>query len=213
MSTAAPPTGLPAAIPAPVTSQGPPDLSELFKLTVEQYEHMAEVGVLQSDEPIELLEGYLVRKMTKYAPHTTATQLVRIAVERLLPAGWLYRTQDPIRLDDSEPEPDGAVVVGDVRTYSARHPLAAEVALVIEVADSTLVRDREWKRRIYARNGIPVYWVVNLIDRQLEVFTDPSGPGSSPDYGTTRVLSTGDRIDVVVGGTVVGAVAVTDMLP
>jgi len=114
-----------ATIPVPITSQGPPDLSELFKLTVEQYEHMAEAGVLQSDEPIELLEGYLVRKMTKHAPHTTATQLVRIAVERLLPPGWVYRVQDPIRLDDSEPEPDGAVVAGDVRTYSARHPLVS----------------------------------------------------------------------------------------
>jgi hypothetical protein len=87
------------------------------------------------------------------------------------------------------------------------------VALVIEVADSTLVRDREWKRRIYARNGIPVYWIVNLIDRQLEVFTEPSGPGPSPDYGTTRVLGAGNQAGIVNGGAVVGAVAVVDLLP
>lgn len=201
------------ALPTAVPLSGPPDLSELFKLTVEQYEHMAEVGVLQSDEPIELLEGYLVRKMTKHAPHSASTYKVRVAVERLLSAGWIYRGQDPIRLDDSEPEPDGAVVRGDASSYTTRHPLPAEVALVIEVADSTLTRDREWKRRIYARNGIPVYWIVNLVDRVLEVYTDPSGPGLTPDYGTTRMLGMSDRVDLVVGGAVVGAVAVVELLP
>jgi Uma2 family endonuclease len=213
MSTAAPPTHPSPAVGSPGLYSTQPTSTELWRLTVDQYERMAELGILLDGDPVELLDGFLVWKMTKNPPHTTACNLTRAAVEQLLPPGWHYRGQDPIRLDNSEPEPDGLVVAGDNRTYAARHPVPGEIALVIEVSDTTLTRDREWKRRIYARNAIPVYWVVNLVDRVLEIYTQPSGPVTSPDYGHARVLHPGDSAELVINGAVAGTVQVADLLP
>src|SRR5205823_2588074 len=102
---------------------------------------------------------------------------------RCLPPDWSLRIQSAITLSDSEPEPDLAVVRGDERRYAAHHPRPADVGLLIEVADSTLLGDRADKGRIYARAGIAIYWIVNLIDRQVEVYSAPSGSGDSSAYG------------------------------
>lgn len=193
--------------PPPVTS------ADLLKLTVEQYHRMGETGVLTPDDRVELLDGLLVSKPMKKPSHVTATRRVRSALEALALTGMHVRTQDPITLDDSEPEPDVTLVHGAEADYTARHPEPAEVALVIEVADTSLARDRDWKKRIYARNGIAVYWIVNLVDRVLEVYADPSGPVLTPDYGTAKFLSPTDRADVMIGGTVAGTVAVADLFP
>jgi Uma2 family endonuclease len=83
------------------------------------------------------------------------------------------RSQDPITLADSEPEPDLAVVRGQVRHYQSRHPLASDIGLVVEVADSSVDRDRIWKREIYARAGLPVYWLINLQEKTVEVYSRP----------------------------------------
>lgn len=130
----------------------------LFRLTVEQYHELIRSGKLAEDDPVELLEGLLVFRMPKNTPHTTATALARREVERLLPSGWHYRSQEPITLADGEPEPDGAVVRGRIEDYALSHPGPSDVALVIEVADSSLDRDRGLKLRSYARAGIGAYW-------------------------------------------------------
>lgn len=182
-------------------------------LTVEQYHAMARAGILEEGAPIELLEGYLVEKMTKHPPHSVATQLTQDALRRVLPSGWRARAQEPITLVDSEPEPDVAIVRGDARHYLARHPGPTEVALVVEVADSSLTVDRGAKRRIYARAGIPVYWIVNLVDRCVECYADPVGPARNPLYTSTEVYAPGEQLPLVIDGVEVSLIAVDDILP
>lgn len=111
----------------------------IWRLTVEQYHRMISAGILTDDDPVELLEGWLVFKMPKNPQHRLATQLTREALTRLIPAGWFVDTQEPITTYDSEPEPDVMIVRGQPRDYANRHPVPAEIALVVEVADATLV--------------------------------------------------------------------------
>jgi Uma2 family endonuclease len=185
----------------------------VLPLTVQQYHAMIRSGALPSGEPIELLEGWLVNKMIKNPPHRVAVRKCRIALERLLPRRWSLDIQEPITTADSEPEPDISVTRGDTTKLLDRHPGPDEVGLLVEVADASLERDRGWKKRIYAAAEIPVYWIVNLVERQVEVFTGPSGRGDSPDYGTIQVCRPGDHVPVVLDSTEVGRIAVNDLLP
>ncbi|MGL6096436.1 MAG: Uma2 family endonuclease, partial [Fimbriiglobus sp.] len=167
---------------ATLTPPAPPVAADdgFFRLTLDQYHRMGELGILTPDDRVELLDGMLVQKPMKKSPHRIATRNVRIAVVAVLPAGWDFQVQDPITLDDCEPEPDFAVI----RIAAAKasgHPTPKDVPLVVEFVESSLGRDREWKRRIYARNRIPAYWIVNLVENTVEVFTDPDGT----DYATT----------------------------
>jgi hypothetical protein len=184
-----------------------------MRLTLEQYHRMGETGILTPDDRVELLDGMLVTKPMKKSPHVASSQKVRRALDGLPSGTWFVNVQDPITLDDSEPEPDVSLILGPETDYDARHPRPGEIALVVEVSETSLSRDRDWKKRIYARNALPVYWIVNLVDGVLEVYTDPSGPVLTPDYGTARFLNPGDTVDVVVAGTVVGTVPVADLFP
>lgn len=114
----------------------------IWRLQVRQYYDMIDAGILTDDDPVELLEGWLVTKISKAPPHRIATQLTREALAQLAPPGWYVDDQEPITTTDSEPEPDVVIVRGDRRDYTERHPYADEVALVVEVADTTLQRDR-----------------------------------------------------------------------
>src|SRR5712692_850208 len=145
--------------PALPPSDALPD-APIYRLSVAQYHAMGEHGILGEDDPVELLEGLLVRKMTKYRPHTLTTGLVRRALE-------------PITTVESEPEPDAMVVRGEPRDLRDRQPGPEEVVLVVEVADSTLATDRGTKKRVYARAGILVYWIANLVEGRFEVYTEP----------------------------------------
>jgi Uma2 family endonuclease len=185
----------------------------LWRLSVDQYHEMIRVGILTENDPVELVEGLLVRKMPKKPPHSIATQLTRDALEHHLPTGWFLNDQEPITTEYSEPEPDGSVVRGERRQYLDRHPGAQELALVVEVADTTLAYDRTTKKQLYARVGIPIYWIVNLVERQLEVYTDPSGPADLPDYGTRQNYGAEDELPIVIEGREVGRLAVRDLLP
>ena len=185
----------------------------IWRLSVDQYHEMIRSGILTDDDPVELLEGWPVFKLGKNPPPVLATRLTREAPERLLPSGWFIALQDPITTDTSEPEPDAAVVRGNPRLYFARHPSPEEVALVVEIAEATLRRDVELKSRIYAASGIPVYWIVNLPEKQLEVYTNPSGPTEQPAYRQRQVYGVGDEVLVVIDGHDVGQVPVKDLLP
>jgi Uma2 family endonuclease len=183
--------------------------ADLWRLGVDQYHAMVEAGILTTDDPVELLDGYLVAKMPKNPSHTAATYLVRKALERLVPSGWLVHAQEPVTLASSEPEPDVLVVRGEPRHYLDRHPGPRDVALVVEVADASLRKDRGLKKRLYAEAGIALYWVVNLVDRRLETYAEPSGS----DYRQKQEYGPDDEVAVVVGGVEVGRVAVRDVLP
>jgi Uma2 family endonuclease len=189
----------------------PPDL--IWRQSLRQYHEMIRAGILTDDDPVELLEGWLVTKIPKNPAHRAATRLSREALEQATPEAWYAEAQEPITLKASEPEPDVAVVRGDTRQYLDRHPGPRDVPLVLEVADTTLDRDRGLKKRLYAEAGIPVYWILNLLDRQLEVYSEPTGPAEAPDYSRSRVYPAGEMAPVILEGREVGRVSVADLLP
>lgn len=121
--------------------------------------------------------------------------------------------QEPITTTDSEPEPDLSVVRGSPRDYFLHHPRPEDVTLVVEVSDTTLVQDRNIKRRLYAAAAIPVYWLVNLPDNQIEVYTHPFTNVSGPDYGQRHTYGLNDAVPVTIADNTPGEVAVADLLP
>jgi Uma2 family endonuclease len=183
------------------------------RFTVPEYHNLIRMGVLTEDDNLELIEGYLVHKMSRNPPHDGTILRINNRLVRLLPAGWQVRIQSAITLPDSEPEPDGAVVRGGERSFDSHHPGAADTAVVIEVADSTLTGDRADKGRVYAKAGIREYWIVNLADSQIEVYTLPSGPGVTPGYGSRQDYPAGSAVPLVLDGQQVGSLLASDILP
>ena len=184
-----------------------------MKVSVARYQKMIETGILTADDKVELLENYLVLKTTRNPPHDSVLQRMLRPLLRLIPMKYDLRVQSAITLADSQPEPDGAVVLAEPSSYQTRHPSPADVGLVIEVADSSLLRDRRDKTRIYARAGIPVYWIVNLVDHRIEVYSAPSGPTADPAYGNVQTYQRGDRIPIVLDSGEVGGVLVDEIMP
>lgn len=205
-------TETPTAVTTPPRTGGVVS-DDLWPLSVEQYHAMIAGGILGPDDPIEFLEGCLVRKMPKNPEHCAAVEDLRELLTKLIGAAWHVRTQDPIALAGSEPEPDVAVVVGARTSYRTRHPGAADIGLIAEAAESTLSRDREWKRRIYARAGIPVYLLVNLTAREITVFTEPNESTSEPDYVCRVTYRQGDSVPVTLAGVLIGQFEVSRILP
>jgi Uma2 family endonuclease len=183
------------------------------RLTVAQYEEMIRAGIITEDDPVELLDGWMVPRMTKNPPHFVVSEVVRNALARILPGGWCVVSQEPVRLTTSVPEPDVMVVRGDVRSYLEHLPRAEDVGLVIEVADASLSRDQIVKKAIYAQAGIPCYWLVNLIDGRIEEYTDPSGQGENADYRQRRDYSADGEIALVLDGRQVAGIPVRELLP
>jgi Uma2 family endonuclease len=201
----------PAPPPTKDEAEVPPE--SFYRLTVEQYHAMTRGGILTDDDPVELLEGLLVCKMTKYRPHTLVTGLLRDGLSDVVAPGCYVDAQEPVTTADSEPEPDLLVVRGTRRDYTDRQPRPEEVPMVVEVADTTLRRDRGVKKRIYAAAGVPVYWIVNLKERQIEVYTGPTGPSLRPTYAQRQDYGPDDAVPVLIDGLEVGRVLVRDVLP
>lgn len=185
----------------------------VWRLSVEQYHDMIRTGILTEDDPVELLEGWLIPKMTKSLRHIAVTDLTGRALERVLPPGWYVRMQDPITTPDSEPEPDVAVVRGNTLTYLERLPDARDIALIVEVADSSLSRDRVTKKRLYARAGILIYWIVNLSENRVEVYSNPDDSSHSATYRHYQSYEQGETLPVVLDGHEIAQIAVREFLP
>ena len=183
------------------------------RLGVDQYEEMIRAGIVTKDSRIELLDGWLVPKMTKNPPHVLASELVRDALHRSVPAGWCIYSEKPVRVASSMSEPDAMIVRGDRRQFRDRRIQAADVGLVVEVADASLQHDRDFKKNIYAQAGIPVYWLVNLIDGRIEVYTDPAGSQESADYRQRHDYSAAATIPLLLDGRQVASIAVRELLP
>ncbi len=171
---------------------------------------MTDAEILTARDQVELINGLLVTKRTKKPAHSVAARAVAEALAGLIPDGYFVTREDPIRVGGaSQPEPDPAVVRGRSRDYAQRHPDAAQVALVVEVAESSLNLDRSEKLRAYAAGGIPVYWIVNLVDGRLEVYENPE----SGTYKNARILDPSETVAVVIDGRELGADPVADLLP
>jgi Uma2 family endonuclease len=160
----------------PAPSAAPPDEGVRTRLwSRKEYHRAAELGLFGPDERLELLDGEILEKMTVNPPHAFAVGRVFKLAAAAFGAGFHARQQQPLVLNDrSEPEPDVVVVVGEDGDYATDHPTARHTRLVVEVADTTLPHDRTRKLPAYARAGIVEYWILNLVERQLEVHRTPS---------------------------------------
>ena len=164
----------------------------LRKWTVKEYHKLGEIGIFHPEERLELIEGNIIKISAKGTLHAAATRRTATLLHNLLGNQAAVYNKSPIALDDnSEPEPDIAVVRIDPFDYATHHPTPSEVYLIIEVADSSLTFDREIKANIYARSGIADYWVLNVGDRQLHVFREPAVDGYQSEVilGETASIS------------------------
>jgi Uma2 family endonuclease len=195
--------------------------SELMPITLDQYQRMIDSGILMSGDPYELLDGYLFRKdrsaegedpMTVGHEHIWVVQrLVRLSA-RLNRLGFHMRVQQPIALPPrNAPEPDGAVAIGTEDDYVDSIPGVAQTPCVIEVADSSLRRDRTTKLRIYASGGIAQYLIINLPDRVVEVYTEPLKEAGH--YGQSITLRPGRSVEFQLGRGKKLAIPVKTLLP
>ncbi len=185
----------------------------LGRLSLDQYHDMVRQGILTENDPVELWEGVLVQKMPKSRAHCLATELVVRALKSRVPSGWHVEGQESITLLGSEFEPDVMVVRGSERDYVDRHPGVGDLALVVEVSDSTLSYDRGFKKELYAKTGIPVYWIVNLVNRRVEAYSDPASAAAEPDYRRPVVFSGAEEVPLVLDGREEFRVPVRELLP
>ena len=177
-----------------------------YRWSRSEYDRAVEAGAFAPDARAELLEGHILAMAPQGSRHATGVALAGEALRSAFGAGCHIRIQLPLAAgDDSEPEPDAAVVEGDIRNHLDAHPAAA--LLVVEVADDSLRRDRTIKQRIYARSGIREYWLVAVPDERLEVYRDPSDDG----YHTISMHRAGDAVAPLARPA--AAIAVDDLLP
>lgn len=179
--------------------------------TRREYDRLIDLGILHEDEPVELVAGRLIVAEPQNDPHARAIELVADTLRAAFGPGWRIRVQLPLALGtDSEPEPDVTVIRGTARDAKPGHPSTA--ALVVEVADSSVRLDRGLKARVYARARIADYWVVNLVDRTVEVHREPTTERRRPArYQIVRVARPGDRLVPLAAPSAV--VPVADLLP
>jgi Uma2 family endonuclease len=189
----------------------PPTLAPFTprRITVDEYERIIASGSLNEPKRVELIDGYMVTKMAKSAEHGFTIKEVVKGLEGRLPTGWTWRKEEPVRIPAyDEPEPDISIVRGSDADYRHRIPVAGEVGLLVEVSATNVGADRQ-QGNLYGRSGIPVYWIVNLIDRQVEVYTDPGPAG----YTSRKDFPSGQQVPVVLDGLSCGQIAVDDILP
>jgi hypothetical protein len=182
----------------------------LHRFTVEQFQKMIALGIFPPDERLELLDGLVVKQMTQNPPHVATLDRAQETLRRCIPAGWYLREQKPIHLTRSQPEPDLTVVRGSSSRYIKHHPRPADIALVAEVADTSLEDDRHRKARIYARAKIPVYWSINLLESKLEVYTNPKG-GKKPAYRQRQDFAINERVPLLIQNQEVATIVVRDL--
>jgi Uma2 family endonuclease len=194
---------MPARVGVVMIAKLPP-----FRFTVDQYDRMVELRILTEDDRVELIRGEIVAKMPNWPRHAGITKrLIRLLIP-LLQGRAILAVQDPIRLLDSEPEPDVAILRPGPDDYASRHPTPPDVFVLIEVADSSLDRDRDWKGPLYAENGVSEYWIIDVDSATVLVHRDPQPDGTWAAVTTRR---RGDTLDVAALPGV--SVAVADVLP
>ena len=188
---------------------------ESHRWTTDAYDRMVANGLFSPGERVELIDGEVVNMTPQGSTHVTALLLVHQSLQQVSGEGFHVRPQAPLVADPlSEPEPDVTVVRGGVRDYAVCHPSARDAVLVVEVSDSSLPYDRGTKGSLYARAGIQEFWIVNLVDLQLEVYRKPHSDSAAP-FGWSYAERFTGAPDQSVSPLEIpsAAVAVADLLP
>jgi Uma2 family endonuclease len=183
---------------------------EPYRFSVAQYLRLSADEFFGPENKVELINGLLVRKMVRDAPHDGTLTLLYPWLVRQLPEDWVARCQLALVLARSVPEPDLAVVRGPKQAYQKRHPRAADAALLIEVAESSLEYDRQVKGALYAEAHIPEYWIVNVVDFQIEVYTQPRG-GKSAGYRQRKDYSGRTAVPLILDDRSIGKLSPAEL--
>lgn len=196
------------------------DVSFVCRLNVDQLHQMLAAGVIYDGEPVELIDGLLVYKdrgdaggkpMSHGPHHATVVKRLGLLDAKIESCGFHVRTQLPVTLSDiSEPEPDATIVRGGDDAYAERHPAAADIAVVIEVSDTSLRRDQTTKQRVYSKAGVAMYVIFNLNARVVEVYRSPDAEAET--YRDKSILSQTDSLRLELDGTII-ELPVADLLP
>jgi Uma2 family endonuclease len=187
------------------TSSRPP----LYRFTVSQFDRMLRDGTIGSQDRVELIDGLVVTRMSKNPPHILAGKLLFAALTGIVPTGWHVTKDDDVLVSEHDkPQPDLAVVRGSPRDYRDKYATRDKIALAVEISESTLASDQSLKMPRYATAEIPVYWIVDLVHEQIEVYTHPSGGR----YGNRAVFTKGQEIPVVIDGKIISQIAVSEIL-
>lgn len=209
-----------ATMTAQVQPPNGPGGSDIFRITVEQYHQMIAAGVFKVDNAVELLDGYLVIKMSRDPAHDGTLWKLEKLLNKVIAERWILRVQSAVTLEKSEPEPDVVIATPPGDKYFDHHPGPDEVAVIVEVANTSLYEDRNVKRPIYASERIREYWIVNVQDRQIERYTKPriprsrrAEPGPVPDYAVTEIFKSHQSIPIILAGETLGSFVVRDILP
>ena len=181
--------------------------------SVEEYLRMGEAGILTERDQVELLNGRIVEKMSRNPPHDSAISRLSKLLVQLVSLKHTVRPQAALRMSSSVPEPDIAVVRGPDSQYDRVHPAAADAFLVVEVSESTLSDDQGEMAAMYASDSIPVYWIVNLVDQRVEVYTDPTGADHFPNYRQRKDVGLDGTLSLSLPGLKKVVIKVRDFFP
>lgn len=184
----------------------------LFPITVERYHRMVAAGVFDRGDRVELLEGQLVAMSPIGPSHCYLVDKLYELLRAMTPPGFRVFSQRPVTLSTSEPEPDLLVVRGAAADFVRRHPGARDVCVVMEVAETSLVHDRESKSRIYAAAGLAEYWLVNVPQRRIEVHRQiVLHADGAAAYGEPTVYAADAAVPVTLDGRQVGDVSIAEL--
>ena len=183
----------------------------LRRFTVDEYHRMIEAGIITPEHRVELLEGWIVEKMGQNPPHSNLVRLLTRWLVKALPDEFVVSGQLPVTLRTSEPEPDFAIVRGPDSRYENRHPGVEDVLVLIEISDASLSKDRGIKARIYAGAKIPVYWIFNVADRVVEVYTEPRA-GRTPHYKKMTTYDRTDKLPLILDGKTIADLSLREFL-
>lgn len=173
-------------------------LATAKRFTIEEYHRLIELGFFPEGDRTELIQGEAIQMVPKGKPHAVCCMNLNEQLILLLSGQAKIRCQDPITLaNHSEPEPDFTLVRNRDDNYLSHHPMPDDILLVIEIADSSLDYDRQVKLPLYAEAGIYDYWIVNLLEKQLEIYTTPYQKSTGTfDYRQKQVKLPNETVSI-----------------
>jgi hypothetical protein len=184
-----------------------------YRLTVRQFEKMIDAGIFRAEDRVELLGGLLIKKMTVNDPHDFAVSELAQQLRGLLTPAWFIREEKSVVLGRHwRPQPDISVASGPLSKYRRRAPRARDLGLLVEVTDTTYRKDRGWKWEKYAGSKVPVYWIVNIPERRVEVYSSPIGQGESAQYRDCTTHGADQEVPVIIDGQELGRIKVSDIV-